>query len=224
MKTLLAWSSGKDSAWTLHVLRRQGVRVDALLTTLNAEADRVAMHGVRRALLEAQADSVEVPLWQVPLPWPCTNQDYETRMADACRRAVVEGFDTIAFGDLFLRDIRDYRERQLAGSGLTPIFPLWDLPTADLARDMIDARLRARIACVDSKALDRSFAGREFDDALLRDLPPSADPCGENGEFHTFAWDGPMFRAPIGIESGEMHEYNQFVYADLIPRLPTSRQ
>ena len=215
MKTLLAWSSGKDSAWTLDMLRRQGVQVAALLTTLNAEADRVAMHGVRRSLLEAQAESVGVPLWKVPLPWPCTNEDYEARMREACGRAVAEGFDAIAFGDLFLRDVREYRERQLAGSGLTPLFPLWELPTGPLAREMIGAGLRARITCVDSKALDASFAGREFDGALLGDLPPGADPCGENGEFHTFAYDGPMFHAPVAIEAGEVREIGGFVYADL---------
>jgi len=218
VKTLLAWSSGKDSAWTLHVLRGQGVEVAALLTTLNAEADRVAMHGVRSSLLEAQAESVGLPAWKIPLPWPCTNEDYEARMGEACRQAVAEGFEAIAFGDLFLRDIRQYRERQLAGSGLTPLFPLWELPTAQLARDMVGAGLRARITCVDPKALDASFAGREFDATLLRDLPPGADPCGENGEFHTFAYDGPMFRGPIGIEAGVVIESNGFVYRDLWPQ------
>ena len=193
-KTLLAWSSGKDSAWTLHVLRQQGVPVGALLTTINEVADRVAMHGVRSSLVEAQAESIGIPLWRIPLPWPCTNQDYESRMAEACRRAVAEGFDTIAFGDLFLADIRQYRERQLAGSGLAPLFPLWQLPTARLARDMIEAGVHARIACVDTKTLDASFAGREFDLRLLADLPSQADPCGENGEFHTFVYDSPMFR------------------------------
>jgi uncharacterized protein (TIGR00290 family) len=215
-KTLLAWSSGKDSAWTLHVLRSQGVEVQALLTTLNEEAGRVAMHGVRQALLEAQAEAAGVPVWQVPLPWPCTNEDYQVRMADACRRAVAEGFDTIAFGDLFLRDVREYREQQLAGSGLRPVFPLWEIPTATLARQMIDAGLRARLSCIDTQALDSRFAGREFDAALLSDLPPSADPCGENGEFHTFAYAGPMFRAPIPVETGELREIGRFVYADLL--------
>lgn len=215
VKTLLAWSSGKDSAWTLHVLRRQGVQVAALLTTLNADSDRVAMHGVRSSLLEAQAESAGVPLWKIPLPWPCTNQDYEARMGEACRRAVAEGFSAIAFGDLFLRDIRQYRERQLAGSGLTPLFPLWELPTDRLAREMIESGLRARITCVDPKALDAGFAGREFDGALLGGLPPGADPCGENGEFHTFSYDGPMFRVKIPIEPGEVREINGFVYADL---------
>jgi uncharacterized protein (TIGR00290 family) len=214
VKTLLAWSSGKDSAWTLHTLRREGVEVSALLTTLNAAADRVAMHAVRSSLLDRQAASAGLPLWKVPLPWPCTNSDYESRMAEACRRAVAEGYEAIAFGDLFLTDIRQYRERQLAGSGLTPLFPLWQLPTAALAREMIAGGLRARITCVDPKALDASFAGREFDSTLLRDLPPTADPCGENGEFHTFAYDGPMFREPIDVEAGEVREIDGFVYAD----------
>jgi uncharacterized protein (TIGR00290 family) len=216
VKTLLAWSSGKDSAWTLHVLRSQGIEVSALLTTLNQAADRVAMHGVRRTVLEAQAVAAGIPLWQVPLPWPCTNDDYEARMADACRRAVAEGFDTIAFGDLFLADIRTYRERQLAGSGLTPIFPLWQIPTAQLARDMIGSGLRARLSCVDSRQLDAAFAGREFDVALLADLPASVDPCGENGEFHTCVYDGPMFGTPIALESGEVRNVDGFVYTDLI--------
>ena len=218
MKTLLAWSSGKDSAWTLHVLRRRNVEVGALLTTINEAADRVAMHGVRRSLVEVQSEAAGVPLWKVPLPWPCTNEDYESRMAEACRRAVAEGFDSIAFGDLFLRDVREYRERQLAGSGLTPLFPLWEIPTASLAREMIEAGLRARISCVDATVLDGSFAGRDFDHALLADLPERVDACGENGEFHTFVCDGPMFRAPVEVEAGEIRKIDGFVYADLLPR------
>ena len=222
-KTLLAWSSGKDSAWTLHILRSQGVEVAALLTTINQAADRVAMHGVRRTLLEAQAESLGVPLWQVPLPWPCTNDDYESRLAAACARAVAEGFDTIAFGDLFLRDVRQYREKQLTGSGLNPLFPLWEIPTAGLAREMIDAGVRARLSCVDTKSIDGRFAGREFDRDLLAELPPAADPCGENGEFHTFVYDGPGFRSRIAIESGEIRPVDPFVYADLVPCLASSR-
>ena len=199
------------------MLRRQNVEVGGLLTTINEAADRVAMHGVRRTLVEAQSEAVGVPLWKVPLPWPCTNEDYQSRMAEACRRAVAEGFDSIAFGDLFLRDVRKYRERQLAGSGLTPLFPLWEIPTASLAREMIAAGLRARITCVDSAVLDGGFAGREFDLALLADLPERVDPCGENGEFHTFVSDGPMFRAPVGVEAGEVRKIGGFVYADLLP-------
>ena len=217
MKTLLAWSSGKDSSWTLYALRQQNVEVGALLTTINEAADRVAMHGVRRSLVEAQSEAVGVPLWKVPLPWPCTNEDYESRMADACRRAVGEGFDSIAFGDLFLRDVREYRERRLAGCGLTPLFPLWGIPTARLALEMIGAGLRARVTCVDSRVLDGGFAGREFDHALLAELPERVDPCGENGEFHTFVCDGPMFRAPVGVEAGEIRKIDGFVYADLLP-------
>ena len=217
MKTLLAWSSGKDSAWALGRLRQQGIPVAALLTTINESADRVAMHGVRRRLLEAQAESAGLPLWVVRLPWPCTNQDYESRMAEACGRAVAEGFDAIAFGDLYLRDVREYRERQLAGTGLQPLFPLWELPTASLAREMIARGLRARLCSVDSKALDARFAGREFDLALIESLPPTVDPCGENGEFHTFAYDGPMFRSPMHVERGEIRHVDGFVYADLLP-------
>ena len=215
-KLLLAWSSGKDSAWTLHALRRQNIEVSALLTTINSSAARVAMHGVRRDLLELQAAAVGIPVWQIPLPWPCTNDDYEARMAEACGRAVAEGFGAIAFGDLYLQDVRDYRERQLAGSGLAPVFPLWEIPTAILARDMIDAGLRARLSCIDSRQLDPAFAGREFDRALLADLPPTADPCGENGEFHSFVYAGPMFREPIPIESGEVRNVDGFIYTDLL--------
>ena len=217
MKTLLAWSSGKDSAWALHVLRQSGVEVAGLLTTLNQAADRVAMHAVRRALLEAQAQAAGVPLRQIPLPWPCSNDEYEACMAEACRQAVAEGFDTIAFGDLFLRDVREYRERQLAGSGLTPVFPLWERPTAALAEEMIAAGLRARLTCIDTKQLDARFAGREFDRALLAELPATVDPCGEKGEFHSFAYDGPMFARPVPVEAGELRVVDQFVFADLLP-------
>jgi len=214
-KVLLAWSSGKDSAWTLHVLRSRNIEVSALLTTVNEVADRVAMHGVRASLLEEQAKSIDLPVWQIPLPWPCSNLEYEARMTEACHRAVAEGFDTIAFGDLFLQDVRSYREKQLAGSGLSPIFPLWDIPTGTLARDMIGAGLRARLSCIDTKALAPAFAGREFDLALLSDLPVSADPCGENGEFHTFVYGGPMFRRPLTIDSGEQRNFDGFIYTDL---------
>jgi uncharacterized protein (TIGR00290 family) len=217
VKTLLAWSSGKDSAWALHALRQQSIEPAALLTTINETAGRVAMHGVRRELLELQAESAGIRLWTIPLPWPCANEDYESRMAEACRQAVAEGFDTLAFGDLHLRDIRQYRERQLAGSGLTPLFPLWERPTAALAREMIGGGLRARLACIDSKALAPGFAGREFDYTLLNELPPEVDRCGENGEFHTFAYAGPMFREPLRIQCGETRDIGGFIYADLLP-------
>jgi len=214
----LSWSSGKDSAWSLHLLRQNpDVEVVALITTLNEQFDRVAMHAVRRELVEAQAASAGLPLWPVPLPWPCSNEQYESRMLEVCRRAVKEGIQAIAFGDLFLRDIRAYREKQLSGTGLDPIFPVWELPTRDLAMRMIQAGLRARITCVDPKSLSPSFAGREFDSALLGDLPASADPCGENGEFHSFVYDGPMFQTPIAIRTGGIIERDGFVFADLKP-------
>lgn len=217
-RILVSWSSGKDCAWALHLLRQQrDVEVVALLTTINAEFDRVAMHGTRRVILEAQADSAELPLWTVPLPWPCSNEIYEQRMADVCLRAVAEKIDAIAFGDLFLRDVRTYRENQLKGTGLEPLFPLWDIPTTELARSMIAGGLRAKLVCVDSKQLDPAFAGRDFDAPLLRDLPAGIDPCGERGEFHTCVFDGPMFSKPIALEGGEVVNRDGFTYADFVP-------
>jgi uncharacterized protein (TIGR00290 family) len=214
-RVLLSWSSGKDSAWTLHVLRRDpAIELCGLLTTLNAEFDRVAMHGTRRAVLEAQAEAAGLPLWVVPLPWPCSNEIYEQRMAEACQRAIDEKIDAVAFGDLFLTEVRAYRERQLAPTGLAPIFPLWDLPTDALAREMIAGGLRARLSCIDSEQIPAALAGREFDADLLRDLPASADPCGERGEFHTCVYAGPMFSAPLALETGEIVTRDRFVYAD----------
>ena len=215
-KCLLSWSSGKDSAWALHALRRADVPVVGLLTTINQAFDRVAMHAVRRSLLDAQARSIGIPLWPVPLPWPCSNEDYERIMADVCRQAKAEGIECVAFGDLFLPEVRAYRERQLEGTGLTPLFPLWELPTDALAREMLAGGLKARITCVDPKVLPPTFAGREFDQALLADLPAGVDPCGEKGEFHTFAYGGPMFRKPIPISSGEVVERDGFVFSDLL--------
>lgn len=216
-RALLSWSSGKDSAWALHLARAQEIQIAGLLTTINESADRVAMHAVRRALVEAQAEAAGLPLRIVPLPWPCSNQQYEALMAEACRAAVADGFDAIVFGDLFLRDMREYRERTLRGSGLAPVFPLWQLPTRELARTMLAAGLRARITCIDKNHLNATFAGREFDAALLADLPPQVDPCGENGEFHTFAYDGPMFHHPIPVRAGELRDADGFVFADLLP-------
>ena len=213
---LLSWSSGKDSAWALYLLRQQRVRVAGLLTTINEAAGRVAMHGVRRSLLERQGASLGLPLWPVPLPWPCSNDQYESIMGDLCRRAAAEGIGSIAFGDLYLQDIREYRERSLRGTGLEALFPLWGLPTDQLAREMISAGLRARLTCIDPKILRPDFAGREFDAQLLQDLPHSVDACGENGEFHTFAYGGPMFEEPISVIAGEVRESSGFVYADLL--------
>ncbi len=173
MRVALSWSSGKDSAWSLHLLRQDpSIEVVGLVTTLNEQFDRVAMHAVRRELLELQAESVGVPLWTVPLPWPCSNEEYEARMRDLCARAISEGVQAMAFGDLFLADIRAYREKQLAGTGLQPLFPVWQIPTADLARTMIASGLRAKITCVDPKVLPKEFAGRDFDSQFLADLPP----------------------------------------------------
>jgi uncharacterized protein (TIGR00290 family) len=216
-RVLLSWSSGKDSAWTLHVLRQQpDIEVVGLLTTLNTEFERVAMHSTRLSVLEAQAKAAELPLWIVPLPWPCSNEIYEARMAEACKRAVDQHVDAIAFGDLFLQDVRAYRETKLKPTGLEPLFPLWEIPTDALAREMIAGGLRAKLTCVDPKQLPASFAGRDFDDALLRDFPPGIDPCGERGEFHTCVYAGPMFSAPLDLEAGEVVERDGFVFADFL--------
>ncbi len=214
-RVLLSWSSGKDCAWALHVLRQQPeIEVVGLLTTVNSEFDRVAMHGTRCSILEAQADATQLPLWIIPLPWPCSNEIYEQRMGEACQRAVCERIDAIAFGDLFLRDVREYREKQLAPTGLEPLFPLWEIPTPQLALEMIAAGLRAKLVCVDSRQLDTTFAGRDFDPSFLRDLPEGIDSCGERGEFHSCAYAGPMFSAPIALQPGEIVNRDGFVYAD----------
>jgi uncharacterized protein (TIGR00290 family) len=216
MKTLVSWSSGKDSAWMLHVLKQDpSIEIGGLLTTMNEQFDRVAMHAVRRNLVDAQAEAAGVPLRTVPLPWPCTNEEYETRMRFAVDAAVAEGFTHVAFGDLFLEDVRRYREEKLAGSGLTPLFPIWGIPTDELAVRMVDGGLRSVLTCVNPKHLDRSFAGRQFDRALLGDLPGSVDKCGERGEFHSFAWDGPMFRHPVSVQVGEIVDRDGYVFADL---------
>jgi uncharacterized protein (TIGR00290 family) len=212
---LLSWSSGKDSAWALHVLNRTHPgAVAGLLTTINEAVDRVAMHAVRRDLLEAQAAAAGLPLRIVPIPSPCPNEIYERQMGAAVEAAIRDGFTHVAFGDLFLEDVRRYREERLAGSGLDPLFPIWGIPTRLLADAMIDAGLRARMACVDTRKLDAAFVGREFDRALLRALPPGVDPCGENGEFHTCVYAGPMFRHPLSIESGEIVRRDPFVWSD----------
>jgi uncharacterized protein (TIGR00290 family) len=217
-RVLLSWSSGKDSAWTLHLLRQQpDIQVAALVTTFNSSANRVAMHAVRRVLVEAQAERIGIPLWAVDLPWPCSNVDYEDRMRAVCQRATAEGIPAVAFGDLFLQDIRDYRIKQLQGTGLEPIFPVWQIPTDQLGRDMITAGLKAKITCVDPTKVEKSFAGREYDQQLIKDLPPGVDPCGENGEFHTFVYDAPVFSAPIAIQTGEVVERDGFVFADVLP-------
>lgn len=222
MKILLSWSSGKDSAWALHVLRRDGGEVAGLLTSVNEVAGRVSMHGVREEVLQAQAAATGLPLDTIQLPWPCTNAVYETRLRSAVDRAVAEGFTHVAFGDLFLEDVRSYREERLKGTGLEPLFPLWGLPTAALAREMIAAGLRARIATLDPRVMPRHLIGAEFDEPLLAALPASVDPCAERGEFHTCATAGPMFTSPIAVTAGEVVEREGFVYGDLLLQ-PTER-
>ena len=216
-RVLLSWSSGKDSAWTLHQLRLQGIEVGGLLTTFNEAADRVAMHAVRRSLVEAQAAAAGLPLLSVSLPWPCPNAEYEQRMGAAIARAWEDGITHVAFGDLFLEEIRDYRIRQLAGTGIEPLFPLWGGPddTPALARRMLDAGLRAVLTCVDPKQLAASFVGRGYDSALVAELPPGVDPCGERGEFHTFCYAGPMFAAEIPVRAGETLLRDGFWFADV---------
>jgi uncharacterized protein (TIGR00290 family) len=217
-KALLSWSSGKDCAWMLHVLRQQSeVEIVGLVTTFNDAIDRVAMHGVRKELVEAQAAATSLPLWSIPLPWPCSNEIYEQQMREVIERARSSRVEVFAFGDLFLADIRAYRERQLAGTGIQPIFPLWgtDADTRALARKMIEAGLRATLCTVDPNQLASHFVGREFDDALINDLPDSVDPCGERGEFHTFCHAGPMFNHPIPVKLGETVERDGFWFADI---------
>ena len=201
----------------LHMLNQHYPKAAAgLLTTTNQAFDRVAMHAVRRELLEAQAAAAGLPLHVVPLPWPCSNEQYESLMRTAITGFVADGFTHVAFGDLFLEDVRRYREDRLAGSGLEPLFPIWKTkPTSDLAQDMIDGGLKARLTCIDPRKLDRSFAGRTFDQALLKDLPPGTDPCGENGEFHSFAFGGPMFTNEIKVKTGDIVDRDNFVFADL---------
>ncbi len=217
-RILLSWSSGKDSAWSLHMLRLRGeYEVVGLLTTFNSEADRVAMHAVRRELVERQAAAVGLPLRSVPLPWPCSNEQYESLMAQTCAKAVAEGIEGVAFGDLFLEDVRAYREKQMKDTGLEPVFPVWGLPTRELAREMIASGVRAKLTCVDTEKLDLSFVGREFDEELLGELPAEVDPCGERGEFHSFVYAGPMLNSVVPVAVGETVIRDQFVFADLIP-------
>ncbi len=215
MTTWLSWSSGKDAAWSLHEMRRAGVPVTGLFTTVNAAFDRVAMHAVRRSLLEAQARAAGLPLHVIEIPYPCPNADYARIMGAFVAEAKRSGVTQMAFGDLFLADIRAYRETQLAGTGITPVFPLWERDTRGLAHAMVDGGLVAHITCIDPRKLDRAFAGRVFDRAFLASLPAGIDPCGENGEFHSFVSAGPMFSGPLAVAAGEITERDGFVFADL---------
>jgi uncharacterized protein (TIGR00290 family) len=216
MKVLLSWSSGKDSAWTLHVLRREGVNVAGLLTSLNEQAHRVSMHGVRDTILRAQADAAGLPLFTIPLPYPCSNEIYEARLREAVQTAVADGFTHVAFGDLFLEDVRKYREDRMAGTGLEPLFPLWELPTPTLAREMIAGGLQARIVCLDPRVMPRELIGSPFDLDLLARLPESVDPCGERGEFHSCVTAGPMFSSALRVDVGEVVERDGFVFGDIV--------
>ena len=225
-KVLLSWSSGKDSAWALHALRQRAeVEVVGLVTTFNEAFGRVAMHGVRAELVQVQAAAAGLPLWPVPLPWPCANDEYEARMRAVVETARSAGVTALAFGDLFLADIRAYRVRQLSGTGIEPLFPVWGTPddTPALARAMIAAGFRAALACVDPRHLPPAFAGRAFDARLLADLPPAVDPCGENGEFHTFCHAGPVFDRPVAVEVGAVVVRDGFAFADLFPGQEGSR-
>lgn len=217
-KVVVSWSSGKDCAWALHVLRTRGeVEVVGLLSTINADAERVAMHAVRRELVRAQAQALDLPLREVPIPYPCSNAQYEAAMTEAVEAERARGVTTFAFGDLFLEDVRRYREERLQAAGMRALFPLFGSDTAKLAREMTSAGVRAIVTCVDPRALDRSFAGRVWDDALLDALPPSVDPCGENGELHTFVFAGPMLARPLDVRAGEIVERDGFVFADVLP-------
>ena len=217
-RVLLSWSSGKDSAWTLYQLQKDpAVEVVGLLTTFNSQFKRSAIHGVRQHLLQLQAEAAELPLIEIPLPWPCTNERYETIM----ERALVDAraqlqIDAVAFGDLYLEDIRRYRETQMAGTGLDLVFPLWQIPTDQLAQQMISGGLKAVITCLDPRVMPEHLAGDQFSHQLLAELPETVDPCGENGEFHTFAWDGPMFKNSVSVIAGEVVKRDGFVYADLL--------
>lgn len=220
-KTLLSWSSGKDSAWALHILRRQPeIEVTGLFCTVNQEFGRVAMHAVRVELLQRQAENVGLPVQLIPIPNQCADSEYEVIMTDFIEGAKQQDVECLAFADLFLEDIRRYRETNLAGTGITPIFPLWGIPTKELSREMVNNGLRAKITCIDPKHLTSDFAGQEYDISFLDRLPADVDACGENGEFHTFAFDGPMFTEEVSLMVGETVSRDGFIFTDLLPGTP----
>jgi len=217
-RAVLSFSSGKDSAYALHIARQTGeLEITCALTTITESFDRVSMHGVRRALLERQLDALGLPALTIPIPYPCPNEVYERAMGEAVQKLRADGVTHMIFGDLYLEDVRAYREAKLAGTGITPVFPLWGRPTRELAREMVDSGLRAVVACIDPQKLDRTFVGRTFDASFLDALPPEIDPCAERGEFHTAVVAGPMFARPIATRVGEIVERDGFVYADVIP-------
>jgi uncharacterized protein (TIGR00290 family) len=217
---LFCWSGGKDSAVALQtLLEEKQFQLVALLTTVTEGYERIAMHGVRRELVQQQAERLRLPLHEVRIPPECVNPVYETRMGEALRLYYDQGVRKVAFGDIFLEDLRSYRERNLARIGMTPLFPIWKRDTRELIRHFHEQQFRAIVACVDSKVLDPSFAGRELDESFFRDLPPRADPCGENGEFHTFVFDGPIFQSPIPVRTGDIVNRDGFVFCDLLPQM-----
>lgn len=218
MKTWLSWSSGKDSAWALHLLVRQpGVEVTGLFCTVNETFGRAAMHAVRVELLLRQAEAVGLPVRLIPIPYPCPDAKYEALMEEFIRETRDQGTECLAFGDLFLADIRKYRENRLKGTGIIPLFPLWGIPTEELSRAMVSSGLRAVVTCVDPKQLSEDFLGREYDGSFLEEIPAGVDPCGENGEFHSFAYDGPMFKKEIEISRGKRVSRDGFAFVDLLP-------
>jgi uncharacterized protein (TIGR00290 family) len=215
---LFCWSGGKDSAMALHtLLQRTDVQIVALLTTVTEGYERISMHGVRRELLHRQAQSTGLPLHEVRIPPQCVNPIYEARMEEALRIHFDQGIRKVAFGDIFLEDLRAYREKNLARIGMTALFPIWKRDTCELIRSFHANKFRAVAVCIDSKVLAPSFAGRELDDSFFRDLPPHADPCGENGEFHTFVFDGPIFPSLIPIRTGEIVNRDGFIFCDILP-------
>jgi uncharacterized protein (TIGR00290 family) len=221
-KLLLAWSGGKDSALALHELKKLAdVEVTALLTTVTEGFDRISMHGVRRKLLVEQAEALDLPLEEILIPQKCSNEIYEERMRQALEKFRAEGISAAAFGDLFLQEIRSYREKRMAMIGMEAVFPLWNMNTGDLARQFIQLGFKATVVCVDTKTLSREFAGREYDAEFLSDLPAGIDPCGENGEFHTFVYDGPIFSRPVKVHKGEkLLRDNRFFYCELLSPKP----
>jgi uncharacterized protein (TIGR00290 family) len=215
-KVLMSWSSGKDSAWALHTLQQNpDVEVVGLFCTINQEFERISMHGIRIELLQKQAESLELPLRMIEIPYPCSNVEYEKIMGDFVEQVKNDGVECFAFGDLFLEDVRNYREEKLKNCGIQPIFPIWGIPTEKLAQTMLQNSLRTMVICIDSQRLSEDFLGKEFDEDFLNALPATIDPCGENGEFHTFVFDGPMFKSPLNVQLGEQFKRKNFTYVDL---------
>jgi uncharacterized protein (TIGR00290 family) len=217
-KAVVSWSSGKDCAFALHQVRTEGrLDVVGLLTTLNEENDRIAMHGVRKELLQMQLEALDLPAEMVMLPMPCDDETYRQRVGLAVETLRGRGVKQVVFGDLFLEDIRQYREEQMQGSGLDPVFPLWQRDTSQLCRNMVDSGLQAVVTCVDQRVLSAEYLGRQYDHQFLDDLPPDIDPCGENGEFHTLVTAGPMFSWPIAVRIGERVSRGDFAFVDVLP-------